>query len=106
MGLAEVQLVLAQLYTNTALRERFLSDPQAVGTELGLAPTEIQEVAQISARQVTLFANSLRSKRFGEIRKLLPLTYKVLGQKLHALFQQYAETYVPHGIKKHHDDAI
>ena len=31
MGLADIQSMLAQLYTNTALREHFLSDPQAVG---------------------------------------------------------------------------
>ena len=35
MGLAEVQQVLAQLYTNTLSRERFFANPQALGEELG-----------------------------------------------------------------------
>lgn len=106
MGLANIQRVLAQLYTNTTLRERFLADPQGIGQELGLETAEIAQIAQISAQQVTLFANSLHSKRLGEVYKLLPLSYKVLGQSFTALFRQYADTYVPHGIKKHRDDAI
>jgi hypothetical protein len=106
MGLGEIQRVLAQLYTNAALRERFFADPQAVGEELGLSDAEVQQVAQLSTQQVNLFANSLHSKRFGEVCKLLPLTYRVLGKHFVLLFRRYAETYIPQGIKKHRDDAI
>jgi hypothetical protein len=106
MGLADVQRVLAQLYTNTTLRERFLANPQSVGQELGLEVAEIEQIAQLSAQQVTRFAQSLHSKRLGEIYKLLPLSHKVLGKRFATLFRQYAHTYVPSGIKKHRDDAI
>lgn len=106
MGLREIQRVLAQLYTNAVLRERFFADPQAVGEELGLSAAEVQQVAQLSMQQVNLFANSLHSKRLGEVCKLLPLTYRVLGKHFALLFRRYAETYVPKGIKKHRDDAI
>jgi len=106
MGLIDVQRVLAQLYTNTALRERFLCDPQTVGQALGLGGTEIEQIAQMSAQQITRFAHSLQSKRLGEIDKLLPLSYKVLGTRFTALFRQYADTYIPSGINKHRDDAI
>ena len=106
MGLSEIQRVLAQLYTNAALRERFFADPQAVGEELGLSAAEVQQVAQLSTQQVNRFANSLYSKRLGEVCKLLPLTSRVLDKQFAILFRRYAETYVPQGIKKHHDDAI
>ena len=35
MGLAEIQRVLARLYVDPTLRERFFADPAAVGAELG-----------------------------------------------------------------------
>lgn len=106
MGLAEIQRVVAQLYTNTILRERFFADPQSVGQELGLCAEEIEQVAQLSVKQVTLFANSLHSKRFGELRHLLPLATRLLGKQCFPLFLRYAETYNPTGVKKHREDAL
>lgn len=105
MGLAQTQQVLAQLYTNTDFRERFFANPQAVGVEFELSDDEAQQLAQ-SAQQINIFANSLKWKRLGELRELLPRTAKVLGKDFTALFWQYAETYLPQGIKKHREDAI
>jgi hypothetical protein len=105
MGLAQTQQVLAQLYTNTDFRERFFANPQAVGTEFELSDEEAQQLAQ-SAQQINIFANSLKWKRLGELRELLPRTTKVLGKDFTSLFWQYAETYLPQGIKKHREDAI
>src|SRR4051812_34429829 len=36
MGVAEIQSVLARLYVDPKLRDRFFADPAAVGAELGL----------------------------------------------------------------------
>lgn len=106
MSIAQTQQVLAQLYTNTQLRERFFANPQAVGTELGLSCDEAQQLSQLSQTQVNLFANSLKWKRLGEVRELLPRTAQALGKNFTVLFWRYAETYLPQGIKKHRDDAI
>ncbi len=106
MGLVEIQRALALLFTDAALRERFFNDPQRVGQDLGLSADDIQQVAQISGQQVRRFASSLHSKRLGEIYKLLPLTYKALGKQFTALFCQYADSYVPSGVKRHSEDAI
>lgn len=106
MGLAQTQQVLAQLYTNTEFRERFFANPQAVGTELGLSCDQVQQLAQLSAQEVNIFANSLKWKRLGEIRELLPRTAKVLGKNFNTLFWRYSETHLPTGIKKHREDAI
>ncbi|MBD1926632.1 hypothetical protein H6F74_10305 [Trichocoleus sp. FACHB-90] len=106
MGLAQTQQILAQLYTNSLLRSRFFANPQAVGEELGLNSDQAQQLAKLSAQQVNLFASSLKRKRLGEVRELLPLTHSVLGKGFAELFWRYAETYIPTGIKKHLEDAI
>ncbi|BAZ52158.1 hypothetical protein NIES4103_48170 [Nostoc sp. NIES-4103] len=106
MGLAQTQQVLAQLYTNTEFRERFFANPQAVGAELGLSCDEAQQLAEVSAKEVGIFANSLKWKRLGEVRELLPRTARVLGKNFTALFWRYAEKHLPKGIKKHREDAI
>ncbi len=106
MGLGTVQQVLAQLYTSTSLREGFFHSPQAVGQELGLTVDEVQLLTQLSRKQVDFFAHSLKGKRLGEIRKLLPLTQQSLGGDFAQLFWRYGETYSPTGIKKHWQDAL
>ncbi|AFY32789.1 hypothetical protein [Calothrix sp. PCC 7507] len=106
MGLAQTQQVLAQLYTNTELRKRFFAHPHAVGAELGLSDSEIQQLSQLSVQEVNVFANSLKWKRLGEVRELLPRTVRVLGKNFTTLFWRYAETYLPQGIKKHRKDAM
>lgn len=106
MGYLEVQQVLAKLYTNAVLRESFFANPQEEGEELGLSFDEAQQLAQLSAQQVNLFASSLKRKRLSEVKELLPLTSQVLGKDFSKLFWRYAETYLPQGIKKHWEDAI
>lgn len=106
MGLAQTQQVLAQLYTNSELRKRFFANPQAVGAQLGLSDDEIQQLSQLCQIRVNLFANSLKWKRLGEVRELLPRTAQVLGKNFTTLFWRYAQTYLPQGIKKHRSDAI
>jgi hypothetical protein len=93
-------------YTNTEFRERFFANPETVGAELGLSCDEVQKLAQLSAQEVNIFANSLKWKRLGEVRELLPRTARVLGKNFTALFWRYAQTHLPKGIKKHREDAI
>ncbi|MDZ7958987.1 MAG: hypothetical protein RMY34_14080 [Aulosira sp. DedQUE10] len=106
MGLAQTQQVLAQLYTNTELRKRFFANPQIVGAELGLSEAQTQQLAEISAQEVNIFANSLKWKRLGEVRELLTRTATALGKNFNDLFWRYADTHLPQGIKKHRQDAI
>ncbi len=106
MGLAKLQGVLARLYTDAGLRERFFADPQTVGEALGLSDEESQQLAQLSAQQVNFFADSLKRKRLNEACKLMPLTHRVLGKRFGALFRRYADTHVPRGTKKHLEDAL
>jgi hypothetical protein len=106
MGLAQIQRVLATLYTDAVWRERFFADPHRGGEALGLSAEETQQLAQLSAQQVAFFASSLQRKRLHEACKLLPLTHRVLGKRFAVLFRRYADTHVPKGPKKHREDAV
>jgi hypothetical protein len=107
VGLAEVEAALARLYTDDRLRENFFADPRAVGAELGLSDGEARQLGSADRRRVELFAESLRLKRLGEVRGLLPRTAAVLGDgELRALFLEFAGDFVPEGTHKHRADAL
>jgi hypothetical protein len=106
MSLDTIQHVLARLYVDSALRARFLRDPDVIGRELGLNASEIEQLAQLQPQQINLFASSLKRKRLNAVRGLLPLTNQALGAQFSRFFGEYAETYNPQGVKKHQDDAV
>ena len=106
MGLAQIQRLLAQLYTDATLRERFLRDRQAVADAFALSAEEVQQVSQLSAGQLTFFAHSLQRKRLNAVGKLLPLTKRALGGHFADLFAQHAVTFVPRGARRSRADAM
>jgi hypothetical protein len=106
MSLINLQQTLARIYTDSKLRDDFLTNPDVVGNSLGLNCQEIQQLSNLSRQQVNLFANSLKRKRLGKIRKLLPLTNEILGKEFDRLFFKFSETYLPTGDKKHLLDSI
>lgn len=106
MGLAQVQRLLAELYTDPALRERFFAEPQQVGAPYGLTADETHQLGQLPAKQVSFFASSLRRKRLNDVARLLPLTRRALGKTFARLFWRYADTFIPQGVKKQRQDAL
>jgi len=90
MGLTQQQELLARLFTDAALRERFGVDPEAVGREFRLSDEEARQIAAV--RGVETFACSLLGKRLGEVREVLPLTAEVLSGDFVPLFREYAES--------------
>jgi hypothetical protein len=106
MGLAQVQSMLARLYVDPALRERFFADPAAVGRELGLDAGEAQELASIPRRQVEQFADSLRRKRRDQVRRVVPMAARALGPRFPGVFERYATESTPRGSKADLDDAV
>src|SRR5687767_13985849 len=99
MGLIVIQEAMARLYTDTGLREQFFSDPESVCEFLGLDSKEFEQLSQLSRTQVDHFAGSLQQKRLNEVEKLLPLTRRALGKEFVRLFFEFAESFVPKGIK-------
>jgi hypothetical protein len=106
MGLAEVQAALARLYIDPALRDRFFADPAAVGGELGLGADEACDLAGISRRQVEQFADSLRRKRRDQVRRVIPIAARALGDRFAGLFERYTAESEPRGSKADLDDAV
>jgi hypothetical protein len=106
MGLTELQPVLARLYTDATFREAFLADPAAFGVAHGLSGPDADAVVRLSVPQVEAFAGSLIAKRRNEVRKLLPVSCDLLGDRFPRMFQCHARRYVPTGLRKHCDDAV
>ncbi len=106
MGLAEVQGALARLYIDPALRDRFFADPAAVGAELGLGADEARGLAGVSRRQVEQFADSLRRKRRDQVRRVIPIAARALGDRFGGLFERYSAESKPRGSKADLDDAV
>jgi hypothetical protein len=79
MALADVQAVLARLFTDAPFRDSFFGDPVAVGRASGLDPAEAQTLAALSRNEVDGFAGTIRRKRADDVSKVLPLTTRVLG---------------------------
>jgi len=106
MGLGEVQAALARLYTEPAIREMLEHDPQALKHECGLSDEDLDHLTNLSASELEFFATSLRSKRRGEVAKLLPGTVAALGGQFKILFNRYSGRYLPSGPDKHLEDAL
>jgi hypothetical protein len=103
MALADVQAVLARLFTEAPFRASFFEDPLAVGHASGLDPAEAQALAELSRSEVDGFAATLRRKRLADVRRVLPLTARALG----AAFGDLARSAVASAARpgRHHDDA-
>jgi hypothetical protein len=103
MALADVQAVLARLFTEAPFRASFFDDPVAVGQASGLDPAEAQALSGLCRSEVDGFAATLRRKRVADVRSMLPLTAHVLG----AAFSDLAGPVVASAARpgRHHDDA-
>jgi hypothetical protein len=97
MGLTEIQATLARLYVDPALRDRFLADPAVVGVELGLGAGEARRRAGGSRRQVEPYADSLRLKRRGRVRRVIPIAARAPGDRFGRLFERYIAESAPRG---------
>ncbi|HEX8399336.1 MAG TPA: hypothetical protein VF644_18010 [Pyrinomonadaceae bacterium] len=106
MSLAKIQALLARLYTDAKLRERFLLEPEKVCAENDLIGSEIEQIAQILPEELNFFAESLFYKRLREVEKLLPRTKEILSEDFEKYFREFSNGFLPAAIKKHLEDAV
>ncbi len=106
MALAQVQALLARIYTDAEVRERFFAAPRQVGAEFGLTEEEARQLGQMSEGRARFFAESLARKRAGGVRRLLPLTSRTLGRQFTELFGRHTVEFLPRGHGKAHQDAV
>jgi hypothetical protein len=104
MSALEVQQLLARLYTDPRMLEEFLSDREGFCARQANGCGEL--IRQIDPGQLEFFAVSLRSKRAGEVKKLLPMTVRALGSRFAEEFDRYAARTIASGDKKHLADAM
>lgn len=106
MGLQEQQDLLARLYTDPEFRAAFSSDPAGIGRDAGLSPEDLTAIATISSSDIDAFSESLFRKRLNEVKKLLPITMRVIGGDLDDHFRRFSTTFNATGAHKHLDDAL
>jgi hypothetical protein len=103
MALADVQSILARLFTDAPLRAAFFDDPVAVGRSCGLDVAEARTLAGLSRAEVDGFAATLQRKRIADVRKMLPLTARALGDAFAGHVRPVLAGAARPG--RHHDDA-
>jgi len=69
---ADVERLLARLFTDHRFRERFLADPAAVAREAGLSPEEVEAVARIPSQDLHTAARSYQHKREASAQAPMP----------------------------------
>ncbi|HEV2962997.1 MAG TPA: hypothetical protein VG649_14305 [Candidatus Angelobacter sp.] len=63
---ADVERLLAQLFVDGQLRDRFLQGPDQVAREFGLSPSECEAVAKIPIQDLLVASRSYERKRLGK----------------------------------------
>src|SRR5215204_5066023 len=101
MGLKQQQDLLARLYTDEAVRKRFREGPTAVAKEFGLSVDESNDLSEITSAEIGWFADSLYWKRLREVKKLLPVSTELIGEKMGPLFRDFSAGFNPISVKKH-----
>lgn len=89
MELAATQKLLARIYTDSTLRNRFFADPVTIGASFGLSPEDAQTLAELPKDDVHDFTKSIRRKRLESATTLLPLSVSALGRRFGELFRGY-----------------
>jgi uncharacterized protein len=103
IGLQNIQILLARLFTDATLRRAFFAEPAQTATSAGLTETQARDVAAIDQREVEDFARSVLGKRALDARKALPLTAKVLGNDFDRLLFETIDG--PVAPQRHRADA-
>jgi hypothetical protein len=106
MDLSEIDRIIARLSADEGLRERFISDPLAVGREEGLSAAESRRLKRAAAARLDTFAATARDRRVFEMAKLLPLTQRTLKGRFKAHLNRYVSTHEPGGIERLFGDAL
>jgi hypothetical protein len=101
----ELVQTLAQLLSNSCLRQAFREQPQRVLDDLGISGRTRQFFLELPVAQLEVQAKLLIRKRMREVQQLIPLTMQYLGKQTSEIFWQFAENNWPTGHQRHLVDA-
>lgn len=96
---------VGRLLTSENLRQSFANNPQSLALEMGVKEADCACFISMDTHQLEAQAKTLVSKRFHEVRKLLPETCRGLGDRGYRCFVDFSEQYWPHSHRRHLLDA-
>lgn len=100
------QATLWHLYTNAALRREFIFDKERFYHKYNLSPANIYFLDSISINELLFCAEEILQERLIKVKKLLPLTFKLIGEDITALFFKFCDQFTSKGVHRHRQDAI
>lgn len=107
MHTLEIQNILNELYTIKNSRELFKQNKTAfLDRHKSLDDKTVAFINELKIEQIEFFANSLLAKRRHAVIDLMPYSYNHLKESFSKQFDAFAETFLPLGTHKHHEDGI
>lgn len=97
---------LARLLSDRVLRADFANRPEDIARRFALTPNDHAILVAMDPAALEQQARGLLEKRRGEVARLLPRTWRLLGQMAPAWFDEYASAHWPSGHLRHPHDAL
>jgi hypothetical protein len=103
-ALGELQSVIARLCTDAESLAAFQADPAAFAAHYSGDTARL--LGEIDVARLQHFARSLRCKRAREAGRLMPFTWRALGDRFFDAFHAHADRVVPSGSRRPLADAM
>jgi len=99
------QPTLWRLYTNTSFRREFLFDKDEFYQKYNVPVDVVHFLNDTSAHELANYAETLLMERMNLVKKILPLTFKLIGKDIHVFFLKFCDSTSLHGTHKKENDA-
>jgi|SRR3954463_9088972 len=99
------QPTLWRLYTNTTFRREFLFDKEEFFQKYNVPVDIVHFLNDTSAHDLANYAETLLMERMKNVKKLLPLSFKLIGKDAPVLFLKFCDSNSLHGTHKQENDA-
>ncbi|HET6226603.1 MAG TPA: hypothetical protein VFF27_10010 [Bacteroidia bacterium] len=99
------QPTLWRLYTNTSFRREFLFDKEEFYQKYNIPVDIVHFLNDTSAHELANYAETLLMERMKNVKKQLPLTFRLVGKDIHVFFLKFCDSNSQHGTHKQEDDA-
>ncbi len=97
---------LGQLLSEPSLRVALRNDPAATARDLSLSEYDSTALIALDPEQLEAHANTLLGKRIFEVRRLLPETFRAMGDTARPTLFEYAQSHWPQGHHRHIEDGL
>lgn len=98
MAAIDFETALARLLRDGFLRDAFAKDPILLAKQIGVRDTDFQTLVSLPPADLEFQANVLLHKRYDEIRRVLPVTCRRLGNGAWPSFKEYGRSHWPQHV--------